>query len=142
LSQPLTLAQTRNLVARMPFDTYLGMRVAAVHRDGLTMELAMRPEMRNEAGVLHGGVTATLVDAAAGVALLRHFGGKRAATTVELKVNYFRPVTGGKVRARARLIRVGATISVGRVEVWDSAKRLVGAALVTYMLLPEAKAAV
>jgi uncharacterized protein (TIGR00369 family) len=123
------------LIARMPFNTLLGIRVARVHPDGLTLECAFREEMRNATGVLHGGVTATLADAAVGMAVLRHYGG-RHCTTVELKVNYFRPVAEGKVRARAYLIRTGATICVGRVDLWDSEKRLVGAALVTYMLLP------
>ncbi len=120
----------------MPFNTHLGIRVARLHPDGVTLECTFRDELRNAVGVLHGGVTATLADAAAGIAVLRHFGG-RPCTTVELKVNYFRPVTKGKVRARAYLIRTGSTICVGRVDLWDSEKRLVGAALVTYMLLPD-----
>ena len=141
LPKPLTLRQTRALISGMPFNAHLGLRVAAVHRDGVTLECALREEMRNAMGVLHGGVTATLADAAVGVALLRHFGGQRQATTVALKVNYFRPVASGRVRARAHLIRVGAAISVGRVDLWDSANRLAGAALVTYVLLPEVRGA-
>ena len=120
----------------MPFNAHLGLEVASVHRDGVTLLCPFREELRNVAGVLHGGVTATLADAAVGIALLRHFGGRRQATTIELKVNYFRPVAG-QLHARARLIRVGATIAVGRVDLWDDRRRLAGAALVTYMLLPE-----
>ena len=58
-------------------------------------------------GVLHGGVTATLVDVAVGLALA-HRGYK--ATTVELKINYLRPVTGRKVTARSHLLRIGKTL--------------------------------
>jgi len=120
----------------MPFNRTLGIRVASRHRDGVTIELPIRPEFMNKAGVLHGGVSATLVDAAVGIAIGHHFGGSRPATTVELKINYFLPVSGSKVVARSHLIRIGGTVVVGRVDVFDDRKRLAGAALVTYMLLP------
>ena len=122
----------------MPFNNLLGMRVARTHRDGVTIECSLRDDLRNLAGVLHGGVTATLADAAVGIALHHHFKGLRPSTTVELKINYFRPIDSGKVIARARLIRIGSSICVGRVDIFDSKKRLAGAALVTYMLLPSA----
>lgn len=119
----------------MPFNAHLGIRLARLHEDGLTIECTIRPEMMNGAGALHGGVTATLVDAAAGIATMWYVGGTRRVTTVELKVNYFRPVVKGRIRARAHLLRVGKTLSIARVDVSDSTKNLIGTALVTYMLL-------
>jgi len=119
----------------MPFNAHLGIRVAQVHRDGITIECALRPEMMNGAGVLHGGVTATMADVAVGLALQRHFGRMTPIATVELKVNFFRPVASGKIAARSYLIRVGSRVMVGRVDLFDGKKRLVGAALVTYMLV-------
>ena len=118
----------------MSFNKLLGFRVAAVHKDGVTIECTVRPDMMNGAGVLHGGVTATMVDAAAGFATNRQLGG-RPITTVELKINYFRPVTQGRIRARAHLMRVGSTLVVSRVDLTDSQKKLIGTALVTYMIL-------
>jgi len=114
----------------------MGMRVSRTHKDGVTVECSMRDDLMNAAGGMHGGVFATLADAAVGISLQRHFGGSRSITTVELKINYFRPVTEGRVFARARLVRVGATICVGAVELTNDQGREVGAALVTYMLLP------
>jgi acyl-CoA thioesterase len=128
----------RELIAQMPFNNLLGIRVARTHRDGVTIECTLRDDLRNLAGVLHGGVTATLADAAVGIAIHHHFQGLRPSTTLELKINYFRPIDSGKVIARARLIRIGSSICVGRVDIFDSKKRLAGAALVTYMLLPPA----
>lgn len=119
----------------MSFNKLLGIRLVRYHSDGLTVECAVRDELLNSAGVLHGGVLATVADAAVGIALARHFGGKRAMTTIELKINYLRPVPAGKVLARARLLKVGTTICVGRVDVKDSSGKIVAAALVSYMLL-------
>ncbi len=119
----------------MAFNKLLGLRLVAVHKDGVTVELTVRPDMMNGAGVLHGGVTATMVDAAAGIATNRELGGGRMITTVELKINYFLPVMSGRVRARAHLMRVGKTLTVSRVDLFDQRKKLIGTALVTYMIL-------
>ncbi len=119
----------------MAFNKLLGMRLVKTHKDGVTIEIEVRPEMMNGAGVLHGGVTATMADAAAGIATNRELGGSRGITTVELKINYFRTVKQGRVRARAHLLRVGATLVVSRVDLTDSEKQLIGSALVTYIIL-------
>lgn len=118
-----------------PFNSLLGIEVAQLHRDGVTLECKIADSLRNSAGVLHGGVTATLVDAAVGIALTHHFRGKRQVTTVELKLNYFLPLTGGVVRARAKLLRIGTSLAVGSVEVRDSKRRLAAFGMATYKIL-------
>jgi len=119
----------------MAFNDLLGMRLVATHKDGVTIEINVRPDMMNGAGVLHGGVTATMADAAAGIATNREMGGARNITTVEMKINYFRPVVKGRVRARSYLIRIGSTLVISRVDLTDSDKKLIGTELVTYILL-------
>ena len=119
----------------MPFNQLLGIRVTRLHPDGVSIECPVRDELRNIAGLLHGGVTATMADAAVGIALARHFKGSRRATTVDLKINYLRPIAHGKATARARLLRVGAHLCVGRVDVFDSQRALAATGIVTYMLL-------
>ena len=131
----LTLQQLRELSNRMPFNRSLGLRIAKVHSDGVTIEIPMRDDLRNLAGLLHGGVSATIADAAVGIAILRHFGGRRACTTVDLKINYFRPIADGKVIARSKLLRIGQHLVVGSVELKDSEGNLAGFATATYMLL-------
>ncbi len=119
----------------MPFNALLGIRPVRGHKDGLTIECIVRKELLNTASVLHGGVTATMADAAAGMAITRLTGGKKRITTVEMKLNYFRPVADGKISARAYVIRLGSQIAVARVDLHDQKKNLAGAALVTYMIL-------
>jgi len=119
----------------MPFNSLIGIRLLRVHADGVTIECKLKPEIMNGAGMLHGGVTATLADSAVGIAIMRHFNGERKITTVELKVNYFRPVISDRVTARARLRRIGNHLCVGQVDICDSDQNLAGIAIVTYMLL-------
>ena len=131
----LTINETRNLLRRVPFNTLLGMRVEGVHGDGITIACALRNDLRNSAGVAHGGVAAALADAAVGIAIQRHFGGRRRTTTVEMKINYFQPVNDGHIFARSRLLRIGSTLCVGSVELTDEKARLIGTAIVTYIFL-------
>ena len=131
----LTARQLRDLLPRLPFNQLVGMKITRVHPDGVTVECPVRDDLRNLAGALHGGVFATLADAAAGISIQRHFGGRRPIATVELKINYLRAVTEGRVFARGRLLRVGATLCVAGVDLTDEQNHEVGAALVTYILL-------
>ena len=120
----------------MAFEHDLGVRVVRKHKDGVTVECPLRPELLNSNGVLHGGVTASIADEAAWHAITQHYGRERASTTTELKVNYLRPIAEGKkVVARAYVLRAGKTLFVTRIDLFDSQKRLAGAAIVTYILL-------
>jgi uncharacterized protein (TIGR00369 family) len=114
------------------FNKYLGIRLVKSHSDGMTIECRLRKELLNFAGVLHGGVTATLADVAVGQALKKQ---GRNCTTVELKINYLRPITGRKVTARSHLLRIGKTLCTARVDVFDDQKKHAAVAIVTYMLL-------
>ena len=125
----------RELIRGMPFNQLVGIRLVRAHKDGVTIDCKLRPELMNGAGVLHGGVTATLADAAVGIAITLRVGRPKAATTVEMKLNYLRPVASGKIIARSRLLKVGSTLCIGRVDLFNDSRELVGTALLTYMLL-------
>jgi len=114
------------------FNHYVGIRILRKQSNGVTVECRIRKELLNFAGVLHGGVIATLADVAVGQSLMVR--GHRT-TTVELKINYLRPITGSKVTARSHVLRIGKTLSTARVDVFDDKKNLAAVALVTYMLL-------
>ncbi len=137
----MTIQHARDFLRRVPFNTLLGMRLRSVHRDGITIECELRDELRNSAGAAHGGVAAAMADAAVGIAIQRHFGGKRRITTVEMKINYFRPVSEGLIRARSHLLRMGSTLCVGSVDLTDNRRRAIGTAIVTYIFVDLATAA-
>ena len=127
--------RVRNLIDRIPFNRLLGVEVSRLHADGVTLRCKVRHDLLNSHGALHGGVAASLADVAVGVAINHHCGGTRPISTVELKVNYLRPVREGTLFARAHLLRVGATLCVGRVDLTDSRAKAVGTAIATYIFL-------
>ena len=119
----------------MPFNKLVGIRVMRRHSDGVTIACPMSDQLKNSAGVMHGGVMATVADAAVGIGLASHFGGRRPITTTEMKINFLRPVAEGKIVARSRLLRIGKRLCVGRVDMFDAQRKLAAVAVVTYMLL-------
>jgi uncharacterized protein (TIGR00369 family) len=131
----MTVQELRKCLRQVPFNMLLGMRLRRVHRDGITVECVVRDELRNSAGLAHGGVAAALADAAVGIAIQAHFKGGRRITTVEMKINYFLPVKEGRMVARSHLLRIGSSLCVGSVELRDDEGRLIGTAIVTYMFL-------
>jgi len=55
-------AELRKLMQSMPFNKLVRIRLVRVHKNGVTIDCLVRPELTNAAGVPHGGVTATLAD--------------------------------------------------------------------------------
>lgn len=128
-------ARAYELIGKIPFNRLLGIELTRFHADGVTLRCQIRKQLLNSHGALHGGVTASLADVAVGVAVHCHSSVPRPISTVELKVNYLLPVKEGALYARARLLRVGSTLCVGRVDLTDGRAKTVGTAIVTYIFL-------
>ncbi|MBZ5608087.1 MAG: PaaI family thioesterase [Acidobacteriia bacterium] len=137
----MTVRDLRKASEHLPFNSLLGVHIVRRHPDGVTIECAVRDDLKNVSGYLHGGVAASLADSAMGIGLASHFGGRRPVTTTELKINYLRAVKHGKLIARSHILRVGRHLCVGRVDVFDGDRHLVAVAVVTYILLDPAAAA-
>jgi acyl-CoA thioesterase len=121
---------------RIAFENTLGLKMVRKHKDGVTLELPIRPDLLNGVGVMHGGVLASIADEAAWHTILHGLGVKdRNMTTNELKVNYVRPIAGRKMYARGYVVKLGKTLCVTRIDVLDEKKRLGALAIVAYMLL-------
>src|SRR2546430_10673363 len=93
------------------------------HADGMTIECRLRKELLNFAGVLHGGVTATLADVAVGQALAKRLGRFGAFTTAELQNHHLRPITNRQGTAASPLPRRGKTLCLGPLEGFHGAKK-------------------
>lgn len=74
----------------------------------------------NPIGVVHGGLASTLLDSAMGCAVHSTLPVGAGYTTLEIKVNYIRPMTAetGRVRCEAKVIHVGGRTATaeGRIE--------------------------
>lgn len=103
------------------FLSWLDLRVEAVDAGRVVMRVPFDEALTNSGpgtpGGVHGGIAATLVDTAGGVACRTELDDPTAGVaTVDLNVSYLRAAAGDLV-ASAETVRVGGTIGVARVDV-------------------------
>ena len=91
----------------------------------------------NPIGVVHGGLAATLLDSAMGCAVHSTLPAGVGYTTLEIKVNFVRPITAdtGRVRAEAKLIHLGGRTATAEGRVIDEAGKLYAHATTTSLIL-------
>jgi uncharacterized protein (TIGR00369 family) len=90
----------------------------------------------NPIGVVHGGVAATLLDSAMGCAVHSTLPAGAAYTTLEVKVNFVRPLTAetGEVRCEAQVIHVGGRTATAEGKVLDASGKLYAHATTTCII--------
>jgi uncharacterized protein (TIGR00369 family) len=127
-------------VAHPPIADVLGFRVTEVERGATVVVLEAGPHLANPMGTLHGGVLCDLADAAMGFAYASTLAEGEAFTTVELKINFLKPVWSGRITARGRVVKGGATLGLVECDVTDERGALVARVSSTCMTLRGAKA--
>jgi len=89
--------------------------------------------------MVHGGVCASLVDAAAFWAVYPQMSEDIGLTTVEIKLNYLAPVSEGRLIGRGKSIKVGKTICLSEASIEDDKGNLVAHGTSTMMVLDSLK---
>ena len=84
---------------------------------------------------LHGRVLCDLADAAMGVVYRSTLAEGETFTTIELRINFLRPVWNAKLRAQARIVRGGKVVGLVEYDLLDERQRLVARASSTCMTL-------
>lgn len=92
----------------------------------------------NPAGTVHGGYAATLLDSAMGCAVHTLVPQGQGYTTLEIKINYVRPMfdTTGEVRCEASVINMGKTVATADGKLLDAKGRLIAHGTTTCMIFP------
>lgn len=120
--------------ATRPFYRLLGFRAEPGQERGLSkVVLESRPELENSRGDVHGGVVASLLDAAMGVALRSALDGEGIAT-VSMTINYLEPGQGVLI-GTGHAVRVGRSIASTEAEVTDNSGRKVAHAIGTMRVI-------
>ena len=118
-----------------PIGKLLGLTITNSATGRATVEFEASERYANPMGTLHGGVLCDLADAAMGVAYLSTLAEGETFTTIELKINFLRPVWKAKLRAEARVIRGGKIVGLIECDILDERQRLVARASSTCMRL-------
>ncbi len=90
----------------------------------------------NGLGIAHGGLAATLLDTATGCAINTMMPAGRIFTTLEMKINYVRPMRRetGEVRCEAGVIHVGGRVATAEGRIIDAGNKLYAHGTATCML--------
>ena len=115
----------------------LGARITESEPGRVVLELDAGPEHRHGGGVVQGGVITQIADAAMGMSLATLQEDGLWNTTIELKINFIRPVVSGRIRAIGRVVEMKQTLLFSEADVLDEQDRLVARASSTCMPVPE-----
>jgi uncharacterized protein (TIGR00369 family) len=97
-----------------------------------TIEFQASDRYANPMGTLHGGVLCDIADAAMGMAYRSTLADGETFATIELKINFLRPVWDARLRAEGRVVRAGSPVGLVECSIYEK-QRLVARASSTCM---------
>lgn len=135
-SDALTLAARgwlADLVA--PWVQALNLQVEQVSAEEARLRLPFSAQLCREGGTVCGQALASAADTSMILAISGFLGGFRPMTTVNLNINFMRPVANGDVLIHARVSKPGKTITFGEISMKGTDGKLVAHATCTYAML-------
>lgn len=121
-----------NALHNLPFSKLIGMKLVKLEVDEAQISIDMRDDLRQPSGVLHGGVTATLIDTAMAFAVRTRLAREEATATIDLTVHYLRPHITGVFICTAKVVRAGRRIFTVSADVHGEDGKLIATGLSTY----------
>jgi uncharacterized protein (TIGR00369 family) len=113
------------------FFNLLGVELVDFSPKWSKTRIALRPDLKNANGVMHGGIIATLIDVGITQAMLMTDeyqevrDTKGSMTSVDLRVKYLRPLTSGGATCEARITHLGKRVGhASAVVVNDEGKEI------------------
>lgn len=118
----------------------LGFRLHSVEPGRVAIAFDAGPQHANPMGTLHGGVFCDIADAAMGMAYATGLADDETFTTLELKINFLRPVRTATLIADGRVVQSGRSVGLVECDITDEQGRLVARATSTCLTLRGAQA--
>jgi uncharacterized protein (TIGR00369 family) len=119
----------------VPIARLLGFEAKEIGDGRAVVTLAAGPQHANPMGTLHGGVLCDIADAAMGMAFASTLAPEESFTTVELKINFFRPVWEARLKAEGQVLRRGRNLGYVECDITDESGRLIAKASSTCLAL-------
>ena len=136
---PAYLEAVAKKVNGSPFFTLISMHITNLDWGESRLEIAVEEKHFQPFGMVHGGVYASVVDAAAFWAVYPQVDDHVGITTLELKLNYLAPISSGSLIAKGKSIKVGKSICLAEASVEDETGKLLAHGTETMMVLKDLK---
>jgi uncharacterized protein (TIGR00369 family) len=124
-----------------PVARLVGFHLVAVAPGTAVFEMEAGPQHANPMGTLHGGILCDIADAAMGIAYASTLEEGESFTTLELKINFLKPVWKALLRAEGHVVKRGRTVGLVECDVVDETGSLVARASSTCLTLSGKEAA-
>ena len=121
-----------NVLHSLPFAKLMGMKLVDLRPGEAVLSIEMRDDLRQPSGILHGGVTATLIDTAMAFAVRTRLAHDEVTATIDLTVHYLRPHISGVFTCTAKVVRAGKRIFTVSADVHNTEGKLIATAISTY----------
>ncbi|MGD2185199.1 MAG: PaaI family thioesterase [Desulfobacterales bacterium] len=134
---PEYIKRINEMVNTCPYFELLSMKMMDVGAGYSLLEIDLANKHLQPYGFVHGGVFASIIDAAAFWSV--YFGiedPSAGLTTVDLKLNYLAPAVSGKLFARGRQIKVGRTLGYAEAQVVDQTEKVLAHGSSTVIIMP------
>jgi uncharacterized protein (TIGR00369 family) len=118
-----------------PIATLIGFRMTAIEPGRSRFELDADVRHHNPMGTLHGGVLCDIADIAMGSAYASTLDEGESFTTLELKINFLRPVRAAHLVAEGSIVQRGRTVGLTECVITDAEGRLIAKATSTCLTL-------
>ena len=133
---PAYLKRICQLVDTCPYFQLLSMRLIEAGQGASLLTIDLDTRHLQPFGIVHGGVFASIVDAAAFWAVYGDLADPTAGlTTVDLKLNYLAPASNGQLTARGKTIKLGRRLGYAEAFVFNQTGTLVAHGTSTVMVL-------
>ena len=136
---PAYLEAVAKKVSSSPFFALVSMQITHLDWGRSRLEMVIEEKHLQPFGMVHGGVYASVVDAAAFWAVYPQIDEDFGITTVELKLNYLAPMDKGLLIAKGKSIKVGKSLCLAEATVEDETGRLLAHGTETMMVLMDMK---
>ena len=136
---PAHVAAIAKIVNTCPYFTLLSMELKSFGLGASHLEVEIQQKHLQPYGIVHGGVCASITDAAIYWAVYAGREETVGLTTLELKLNYLAPVSEGRLIAKGKSVKTGKSICLGEASVEDDKGNLVAHGTSTLMVLDSLK---
>ena len=130
------IERVNRLVNHSPYFSLLSMKIVDIGVGYSHLDIDIGQKHLQPFGLVHGGVFASIIDAAAFWATYYDIEDQNdGLTTVDLKLNYLAPATSGKLIAKGRRIKLGKTLGYAEAEVRSETGKILAHGTSTVMIL-------